>query len=76
MSKFQANLKKQTDRAFKIVLGLTDKLVSTVFLKIGNSLAMTFPFLLMLGVALKPVLDLCILRLRLRFINQPSLIGG
>jgi len=44
MSKFQANLKKQTDRAFMIVLELTDKLVPAVILKFGNSPGVTFPF--------------------------------
>jgi len=74
MSKFQANLKKQTDRAFMIILGLTDKLVPAVILKFGNSSVMAFLLLLMLGVALKLVPDIC--TLRFRFINQPPLFGS
>jgi hypothetical protein len=76
MSNFQANLKTLTDRAFMVVLGLADKPVLTVILKFENSSVMTSPFLLMPGVALKPVPNICIPVLRFRFINQPSLFGS
>jgi len=43
MSKFQANLKKQINRAFMMILGLTGNLAPTVILIIGNSSEVTFP---------------------------------